>query len=541
MIYFDTLKIRTKLSLGFGALVVLMLALAAVSLWRMGAMSTAVKSMEHVQRDRLDPLYVAREALDQTGLAARNAFIFTDAAAAGREFDILDRERSLYLAQLEQLAPRFAGNPAFEQMKTDMLAMARELDRPRKYREAGDMSGYGQFLVNECSPLRRRIVAEIDVLVKAEQAETEGAVKAAETVFSQSIVEVAALTVFAFLLCMAVGWAITRSLLRQLGGEPAYAADIADRIAHGELAIDVDTRSGDQSSLLYSIRAMRDKLAAIVGQVRSGTDSIAHASSDIASGSQDLSRRTEQQAGALEAVASAMEELTSTVRQNADNATQANLLAQTASQVSCEGGRVVEDVVRTMGSINESSKKIVDIISVIDGIAFQTNILALNAAVEAARAGEQGRGFAVVATEVRNLAQRSAAAAKEIKALIVDSVERVDTGARLVEQAGDTMRKVVESVGRVTGIMAEISSASREQTAGIEQVNTSIGAIDGMTQQNTALVEEASNAAAEMQQQAAALAALVSVFKLEAAAQRRRLAPSPAQSGAFPRGLLARQ
>jgi methyl-accepting chemotaxis protein len=533
MSFFENLKIRTKLSLGFGALIALMLVLAGVSLSRMGAMSQAVKRMEHVQQDRLDPLYVAREALDQTGLSARNAFIFTDTAAAGRELDILDRERSLYLAQIELLAPRFAGNPQFEQMKTDMLAMARELDRPRKYRAAGDMSGYAQFLVNECSPLRRRIVAEIDVLVKAEQGETAGAVKTAESVFSQSIAEVVVLTAFAFLLCMAVGWAITRSLLRQLGGEPAYAADIADRIAHGELAIDVDTRSGDQSSLLYSIRAMRDKLAAIVGQVRSGTDSIAHASSDIASGSQDLSRRTEQQAGALEAVASAMEELTSTVRQNADNATQANMLAQTASQVSYEGGRVVEDVVRTMGSINESSKKIVDIISVIDGIAFQTNILALNAAVEAARAGEQGRGFAVVASEVRNLAQRSAAAAKEIKALIVDSVERVDTGARLVEQAGDTMRKVVDSVGRVTGIMAEISSASREQTAGIEQVNTSIGAIDGMTQQNTALVEEASAAAAEMQQQAAALADIVSVFKLEAAAQRQRMA-------ARPEGLLAR-
>ncbi|WP_036169093.1 methyl-accepting chemotaxis protein [Massilia sp. 9096] len=539
MFSFENLKIRTKLSLGFGALVALMLVLATVSLWRMGAMSNAVERMEHVQIERLDPLYVAREALDQTGLAARNAFIFTDAAAAVHELDILDQQRSLYLAQLEQLAPRFAGNPQFEQMRADMLKMAHELDRPRKYRDAGDMNAYGQFLMNECSPLRRRIVDEIAVLVKAEQAESAGAVTLADTVFSQSIVEVALVTGFAFVLCMAIGWAITRSLLRQLGGEPAYAADIADRIAHGELAIDVDTRSGDESSLLYSIRSMRDKLAAIVGQVRSGTDSITHASSDIASGSEDLARRTEQQAGALEAVASAMEELTSTVRQNADNATQANLLAQTASEVSCEGGRVVEDVVRTMGSINDSSKKIVDIIAVIDGIAFQTNILALNAAVEAARAGEQGRGFAVVASEVRNLAQRSAAAAKEIKGLIVDSVDRVDTGARLVEQAGDTMRKVVESVGRVTGIMAEISSASLEQTAGIEQVNTSIGAMDGMTQQNTALVEEASAAAQEMQQQAAALAEVVGVFKLEAAAGRQRAA-APLQAGARPERLLAR-
>jgi methyl-accepting chemotaxis protein len=537
---FQSMTIRTKLNLGFGALVALMLVLAGLSLSRMSAISDAVQHQAQVQRDKLDPLYVAREALDQTGMAARNAFIFSDDAAARRELDILDQQRSLYLAQLEQLAPQFAGNAQFDKVREGMLAMAHELDRPRKYRDSTDKEGFGQFLVNECSPLRRRIVADIAVLLKAEQQESVDANRAAESLFSRSIVLVATLTAFAFALCVAIGWAITRSLLRQLGGEPAYAADIANRIASGELAIEVATRPGDDSSLIHAIGAMRDNLAGIVGRVRAGTDSIATASSQIASGNRDLSSRTEQQASALEEVASAMEELTSTVRQNAEHAAQANALAQTASEVSREGGRVVEQVVHTMGSINASSRKIVDIISVIDGIAFQTNILALNAAVEAARAGEQGRGFAVVASEVRNLAQRSAAAAKEIKGLIVDSVDKVDSGAKLVEQAGDTMRKVVESVGRVTGIMAEISSASREQSAGIEQVNSSIGAMDGMTQQNTALVEEASAAAQEMQQQAAALAEVVGVFKLAAAAPGRRAHAAPVRAGARPERLLAR-
>jgi len=538
MFTFHSMTIRTKLKLGFGALLALMLVLAALSLWRMSAISDAVRHQAQVQRDKVDPLYVAREALDQTGIAARNAFIFGDPASARRELDILDRERKLYLAQLEQIAPRFAGNAQFDRVREGMLAMAHELDRPRKYRDAADMDGFGKFLVNECSPLRRRIVADIEVLLKAEQQESLDATQAAEGLFAGSITLMAALSGFAFLLCLVIGWAITRSLLRQLGGEPAYAADIANRIAGGELAIEVATRPGDDSSLIHSIGAMRDNLAQIVGQVRAGTDSIATASSQIASGNRDLASRTEQQASALEEVASAMEELTSTVRRNAEHAAQANALAQTASEVSREGGRVVDQVVDTMGSINASSRKIVDIIAVIDSIAFQTNILALNAAVEAARAGEQGRGFAVVASEVRNLAQRSAAAAKEIKGLIVDSVAKVDSGAKLVEQAGETMRKVVESVGRVTGIMAEISSASREQSAGIEQVNSSIGAMDGMTQQNTALVEEASAAAQEMQQQAAALAEVVGVFKLEAAARRQRA--MPARAGARQERLLAR-
>jgi methyl-accepting chemotaxis protein len=322
---------------------------------------------------------------------------------------------------------------------------------------------------------------------------------------------------------------ITAWLVRRLGGEPDYAAEIAKRIAAGELSVDVQTRPHDQSSLLFAMKSMRESLANIVGQVRVATDTIATASDQIVAGNLDLSARTEQQASSLEETAASMEELTSTVKQNSESARQANQLALQASGIAQKGGAVVGQVVETMGSINESARKIVDIIGVIDGIAFQTNILALNAAVEAARAGEQGRGFAVVASEVRSLAQRSAAAAKEIKTLIGDSVNQVEAGSMLVSQAGATMEEVVVSVRRVTDIMGEITSAGQEQSAGIEQVNEAIAQMDAVTQQNAALVEEATAASQSMRDQAGSLASLVSIFTVDSAPQRpvRALAVAP--------------
>ncbi|RJF98693.1 methyl-accepting chemotaxis protein [Noviherbaspirillum saxi] len=309
-------------------------------------------------------------------------------------------------------------------------------------------------------------------------------------------------------------------LIRAISNPLNEAVRIARSVSSGDLSQKIEIKSNDETGqLLAALKVMTDSLSHTVGQVRIGTDTIGVASREIASGNADLSSRTESQASSLEETASSMEELTSTVKQNAENARQANQLVVSASDVAMRGGTVVGQVVDTMGSIKESSRKIVDIIGVIDGIAFQTNILALNAAVEAARAGEQGRGFAVVAAEVRNLAQRSAGAAKEIKSLIGDSVEKVDVGSKLVDEAGKTMGEIVESVKHVADIMNEITAASDEQSAGIEQVNQAINQMDEMTQQNAALVEQAAAAADSMQIQASTLAQAVAVFKLDPAGQ----------------------
>ncbi|WP_421956667.1 methyl-accepting chemotaxis protein [Polaromonas sp.] len=321
-----------------------------------------------------------------------------------------------------------------------------------------------------------------------------------------------ALSVVALLIGCTLAWLLTRGITRPL----SEAVKVAETVAAGDLSSRIEVSSKDETGqLMQALKAMNDSLSKVVGEVRHGTDTIATASSQIASGNQDLSSRTEEQASSLEETAASMEELTSTVKQNADNARQANQLAVSASSVAVRGGSVVAEVVDTMGAINASSRKIVDIIGVIDGIAFQTNILALNAAVEAARAGEQGRGFAVVAAEVRNLAQRSAAAAKEIKTLIGDSVDKVEEGSKQVAEAGKTMDEIVDSVKRVTDIMAEITAASQEQTSGIEQINQAITQMDQVTQQNAALVEEAAAAAASLQEQASGLSQVVSVFRLE--------------------------
>ena len=330
-------------------------------------------------------------------------------------------------------------------------------------------------------------------------------------------------------------------LIRDISGPINEAVTIAQNVALGDLTQNiVSTSTNETGKLLQALKDMNDSLVRIVGEVRTGTETISTASGEIASGNLDLSQRTESQASSLEETASTMEELTSTVRQNAENARQANQLVVSASDSAIKGGEVVGNVVNTMGSIKESSRKIVDIIGVIDGIAFQTNILALNAAVEAARAGEQGRGFAVVAAEVRNLAQRSAAAAKEIKTLISDSVEKVDAGSKQVDEAGATMNEIVTSVKHVADIMAEITAASQEQSSGIEQVNLAITQMDEVTQQNAALVEEAAAAAQSMQDQAGNLTMVVSVFKLDQSmiskapvAPVKRAAPVPVRPKAI--------
>jgi methyl-accepting chemotaxis protein len=388
------------------------------------------------------------------------------------------------------------------------IAKAQELWLANKAEEAT------RVMIKEIRPAQKKWMDALEQLATLEDKLNTQSQVDAETAFVNARNFMLLMGVLAAGMGVLAAVVITRGLLKQLGGEPDYTARIAGSIAHGDLSIAINTSTSDKGSLLVEMKEMRNSLVSIVGQVRIGTETIGTASREIAAGNIDLSSRTEMQASSLEKTASAMEVLTSTVKQNADNAREANQLAATASDVARKGGDVVSQVVDTMGSINASANKIVDIIGVIDGIAFQTNILALNAAVEAARAGEQGRGFAVVASEVRNLAQRSAAAAKEIKTLIGDSVEKVERGSKLVGQAGVTMDEVVASVKRVTDIMSEIANASQEQSAGIEQVNLSIIEMDSMTQQNAALVEEAAAAAQSLQDQASELAHVVSIFKL---------------------------
>ena len=353
--------------------------------------------------------------------------------------------------------------------------------------------------------------ASIRAMVNHQKAQIDQTATSIDELYRWSRNQLILLAALALALGSALAWLLTRSIVQPID----EALRIAETVASGDLSQDFETeRGGDFGRLLRGMGEMEGKLTDVVGRIRSATDSIVVASGQIASGNQDLSSRTEEQASSLEQTAASMEELTSTVKQNADNARQANQLAVSASEVAVKGGKVVNEVVDTMASINASSRKIVDIIGVIDGIAFQTNILALNAAVEAARAGEQGNGFAVVAAEVRSLAQRSAAAAKEIKSLIDDSVGKVDMGSALVGEAGKTMDEIVGSVRRVTDIMGEITAASQEQTSGIEQINQAITQMDQVTQQNAALVEEAAAAAASLQEQAGGLSQVVSVFKL---------------------------
>jgi methyl-accepting chemotaxis protein len=389
---------------------------------------------------------------------------------------------------------------------------------------ANDLGEAGTIAVEKMRPLSDPVLSGLDALLKLQLYRGNVEYEKAEDRYHVVLAAGAGVVGAGVLIAILMGFFIIRGIVRSL----ASAVRMADAVAAGDLTVEIEARSKDEiGRLLHAMKRMNASLTHIVSGVRDGTAAISSASGQIAAGNADLSSRTEQQASSLEETASSMEELTGTVKQNADNARQANQLAVGASTMAVKGGEVVGQVVHSMSSINESSKKIADIISVIDGIAFQTNILALNAAVEAARAGEQGRGFAVVASEVRTLAQRSAAAAKEIKALITDSVTKVEDGSKLVDQAGQTMEEIVTAVKRVTDIMAEIAAASQEQTSGIEQVNQAITQMDQVTQQNAALVEEAAAAADSMQEQAQSLTQAVAIFRLSSAEGAPHPSPLP--------------
>jgi len=511
----QNLRIGMRLKIGFGIILALLMAVVVTNnLSSASSRKNLFESLEAAKAKVELTTTMKGEQLEGV-IALRSIGLQADVAAMNKEEERLKAHRKLFSESRDKLVA-MGTTDAEKQIFEEIARLDKSLEAPTTEAIAQALAfnseGVAGIIASRIDPVYRQVLAEINKLIslqnEAQQAVMNQAAASSERVgyllYASAAVAVA--------IGSALAWAITRSITQPLD----KAVQVARRVAGGDLTGTITVESADEmGELMQALKEMNTSLLKTVQQVRMGTDTIASASSQIAAGNQNLSGRTEQQASALQQTASSMEQLTSTVKQNADNAQQANHLAQSASQVAVKGGEVVAQVVDTMGSINTSSKKIVDIIAVIDGIAFQTNILALNAAVEAARAGEQGRGFAVVASEVRSLAQRSAEAAKEIKSLISDSVGKVEIGSKLVEDAGRTMEQIVASIRNVTDIMGEITAASSEQSAGIEQVNQAIAQMDSATQQNAGLVEQAAAAADALRNEADRLAQVVSVFKLD--------------------------
>jgi methyl-accepting chemotaxis protein len=522
------MKVGTRLALGYALVLGLLAVIVGFGLVKMNEMQAHLKLIADVNNTEIALIGTMKESVSDRMIALRNLAILTDKDKMAQETADLRRQEQTYADAREQLAKAFE-NAATTAEEKDFFARLRDeesaalplMAEAEKLGLANKVEETNELLMNRAAPLQKAWLDTMKALARLEVKQNDDAKHEAGDAYEAAVRMMLGLAAAALAGGIGAAVLVTRSLIRQLGGEPDAAAQVAARIASGDLTVDVPVKPGDDGSLMLAMRDMRDKLATIVAEVRSGTDAIATAAGEVSAGNLDLSSRTEQQAGSLEETASSLEELTSTVRQNAGNAEQANDMAVAASDAAVKGGQVVAQVVDTMAAIDASARQIVDIIGVIDGIAFQTNILALNAAVEAARAGEQGRGFAVVAGEVRNLAHRAGSAAKEIKTLIDASVDKVGVGSALVGDAGAAMNEIVGRVKGVTGIMAEISAASREQSTGIEQVNQAVAQMDEVTQQNAALVEQASAASQAMQEQAARLARLVGTFTLAGTAAAR--------------------
>lgn len=515
------LTVRAKLTWAFGGLALLVLLIAGLSIKYLGDANQRFESYVNGINARASTAHLVREAIDLRAISARNLVLVTSPADVLVEKAVVTKAHADVGANLSKLK-KLAEAPSTSEEARKMIGEIGDIESA--YAPVAlsivDMALNGKHeeaiakMNSECRPLLAKLVAVSEKYSSytSEHAATMVDLASADYAAQRSYLILGCCLVLAG--AIVAGSLITRSLTRALGGEPAELCDVVGKVADGNLTSRLTVQAGDTTSVMAAVARMQSSLIRVVGSVRQGSEGVSTASAEIASGNHDLSARTEQQASALEQTAASMEELGSTVKQNADHARQANQLAVTASDVAIRGGEVVGRVVETMKGINESSRKIADIISVIDSIAFQTNILALNAAVEAARAGEQGRGFAVVASEVRTLAGRSAEAAREIKTLIGASVERVEQGSILVDQAGVTMDEVVSSIKRVTDIMGEISAASSEQASGVAQIGEAVQQMDQVTQQNAALVEEMAAAASSLKSQAGELVETVRVFDL---------------------------
>ena len=524
----NNLKIGTRLSLAFGLVLLITAAIAAIGVWRLAELKDASVRIANVEMQRNALAQEWKAAIDMNWVRAAASLKSTDAgqiASLTTDMAATSQRASEVQKKLEALIVDATEKQLLERVAVTRSAYVGARAKLLERKKAGE--DVATLVDSDLKPLATvylQSLADVaDNTRKQLEAFQEHVISTAVT----SQVALAIGAVVSLVLGAVLALWTTRSIVRPV----QRAVVAADEISHGNLAVDIHHDGNDEvAQLLRSLGEMQQNLARIVGQVRSGSESVSTASSEIAQGNNDLSARTEQQASALQETAASMEQLNSTVRQNAENARQANQLAQSASTVAVSGGEVVSQVVSTMKGIHDSSSKIADIIGVIDGIAFQTNILALNAAVEAARAGEQGRGFAVVASEVRSLAGRSADAAKQIKTLINDSVERVGTGTALVDKAGATMSEVVGAIKRVTDLMGEISAASTEQSQGVAQVGEAVTQMDQVTQQNAALVEEMAAAASSLNNQAQDLVSTVAFFKLSAGQTTAAAAMAPAVS-----------